>query len=144
MMKGPTKYLLSLVVVLGCILTSKAQQNYDDYINSSPDKKEFSDTQWKKLKGKMKSESSGNPANGEDFNSSDYGPSEGSEGDYYDYEAEDYKGEYSEYQNFEDYENQDYEYDEYDDYESYSNDNILPNNYSIHIHIYGNSCLVST
>lgn len=116
-------FLIALLVFSGGTIYH-AQINHEDYINSDTDKKEFSDKQWKKLKGKLKSESSGNPASsGDDFNSSDFSPNESQGGDYYDYYEEEYKGEFSEYQNFEDNENQDYEYDEYDDYESYSNDN---------------------
>lgn len=128
-MKELTKHSIALVLIsiLMGTVSLYAQNDYDDYINSSPDKKEFSEKQWKKLKGKMKSESSGKSGNGENFNSSDYSTADDiqgeSDGDFYDYEEEDYKGEYSEYQNYDDYENQDYEYDEYDDYDSYSNDN---------------------
>lgn len=123
-MKELTKHIILLIAVSIGALSFYGQTDYDDYMNSSPDKKEFSDTQWKKLKGKMKSESSGSSSSGEDFNSSDYSTSDDiqGEGDFYDYEEEDYKGEYSKYQNYDDYENQDYEYDEYDDYDSYSND----------------------
>lgn len=122
------KELIKYQVVIGTflltclVLNGYGQVNHDDYINSSTDKKEFSEQQWKELKGKMKSESSGESNSGEDFNGSDFSTGEGSEGDYYDYYQEDYKGEFSEYQNYEDYENSDYQYDEYDDYESYSND----------------------
>lgn len=124
-MKALIRHII-LVIALGLLQASfplYGQINHDDYINSSTDKKEFSEKQWKKLKGKMKSESSGNSANGDDFNNTDFNTSEGVDGDYYDYEQEDYKGEYSEYQNYEDYENTNYEHDEYDYYDSYSNDN---------------------
>lgn len=108
------------------VCTSEAQVNHNDYINSSTDKQEFSDKQWKKLKGKMKSEASGNsdPSNS-DFTPSDYSPSTENyeEGDFYDYYEEEYKGEFSEYQNYENDQNSNYEYSEFDDYESYTNDN---------------------
>lgn len=125
-MKALIRHILLLIAF--CLIQLSAvlygQINHDDYINSSTDKKEFSEKQWKKLKGKMKSESSGsgNSANGNDFNSRDFNTSEDIEGDYYDYEQEDYKGEYSEYQNYEDLENNDYEYNENDYYDNYSYD----------------------
>lgn len=124
-MKGHTRIselLLTFLLIMSLCFVGIGQTNYDDYINSNPDKKEFDGNQWKKLKGKLKSESSGQTSDGDqDFNNQDF--SSGSseyEGDFYDYEEEEYKGEYSEYQNYEDYE--DYEYDEYDDYDDYSND----------------------
>jgi hypothetical protein len=121
-MKGLIKHIATFALVV-MVSLSYGQVNHDDYMNGSTDKKEFSTKQWKKLKGKMKSESSGSSSNTSDgFEGSDFSTGEGSEGDYYDYYQEDYKGEFSEYQNYEDYENADYEYNEYDDYESYSND----------------------
>lgn len=131
MMKELFKYrLISLVITLNVILSAGyGQINHEDYIKSKTDKKEFSDQQWKKLKGKMKSESSGQPSQSgessgdEYFDGSDFSTGESSEGEFYDYYEEDYKGEFSEYQNFENDENSSYEYDEYDEYESYSNDN---------------------
>ncbi len=124
-MKELIKYLLALTC-LACLAfpqESYGQTNHDDYLNSDTDKKEFSDKQWKELKGKLKSESSGKSSSGDGFDGSDYSSGENSEGDYYDYYEEEYKGEFSEYQNYEDAENGDYDYSEYDDYESYSNDN---------------------
>lgn len=123
-MKELIKYhYCALLITMSVSLFGFGQINHDDYINSDADKKEFSDKQWKDLKGKMKSESSGESSSGhENFDGSDFSTGEGVEGDYYDYYEEEYKGEFSEYQNYEDYENSDYEYDEYDDYDSYSND----------------------
>ncbi|WP_258543089.1 hypothetical protein [Parvicella tangerina] len=123
-MKEPIKYLsiVWLLTLFSGLNLAFSQVDHEDYINSSTDKKEFSNKQWKKLKGKLKSESSGSNSSGEGFDGSDFSTGEGAEGDYYDYYEEEYKGEFSEYQNYEDYENSDYDHSEYDDYESYSNE----------------------
>lgn len=118
--------------MLGFLMVSLSlygQINHEDYLKSNPDKKEFDGKQWNKLKGKMKSESSGQSSSegdGNEFNSNDYSSgSSGEQGDFYEYYEEEYKGEYSEYQNYEDYE--DYEYSEYDDYEYYDNESYYYN-----------------
>lgn len=125
MMREHFKYqlVISAIFLAALFFNGYGQINHEDYINSKADKKEFSDKQWNKLKGKMKSESSGEKGSQGTFNGSDFSTGEGSnEGEFYDYYEEDYKGEFSEYQNFENDENSSYEYDEYDEYESYSND----------------------
>jgi len=89
------------------------QNSQEDYLNSDQDKNTFDNQQWKKLKGKMQTESSGSQkANGsasDGFDPASFNAEqmEDGNGNHYEYEQEDFQGEYGEY-------SEDSEYDEYD------------------------------
>ena len=90
------KILLYILIVLLFQVVTFAQGNpQKEYLKSNPDKKEFNQAHWKKIKQSMLREARGNAKDkGEDFNSNDFEDNR-QNASYYEYEEESYKGEYA-------------------------------------------------